>query len=347
MRISKLIVGAFFLAGLALLCGMVWQVGIADLLTSFRVVGFWIVPWILLESITVLLHTAGWATCFQPHQGPIPFWRLWLIRLAGSAINQVTPTATIGGEVVKVLLLESVLPRAQATAAVAIGKASFTLAQMLYLALGILYCTHRLSIPVELQLSLSLTVGMILLGLLGFVAFQRYGLCSKLVRWLADFNIGQARLQRLHQYLVPIEAHLAAYYTSHPWRFGGSLVLHFLAFAFGSIQSFLLLRLLLGANAPQLADAVTAAVVIVALDQVFFFVPGSLGTFEGIRLTVLSTLGIAQAYGLAFGLMSRLENLFWNGLGLFAYALCTRTALFPQAGRSVASAPPVLPPTAP
>jgi len=94
-------------------------------------------------------------------------------------------------------------------------------------------------------------------------------------------------------------------------------------------------------------DAVTAAVVIVALDQVFFFVPGSLGTFEGIRLTVLSTLGIAQAYGLAFGLMSRLENLFWNGLGLFAYALCTRTALFPQAGRSVASAPPVLPPTAP
>src|SRR5262245_53615870 len=219
MRISKLIVWVFFFAGLALLCGMVCQVGLADLLTSFRAVGIWIVPWILLESIPVLLHTAGWVACFQHHQGPRQFWRLLLIRLAGSAINQVTPTATIGGEVVKVLLLAPVLPREQAAASVVIDKASFTLAQMLYLALGILYLTGRLSIPVQLRLSLSLIVGLISLGLLGFVAFQRYGLLSKLVRGLEGFNIGRARLQRLNQYLIPLEAHLAAYYTSHPWWF--------------------------------------------------------------------------------------------------------------------------------
>src|SRR5215471_19797704 len=108
MRISKLIVWTFFVAGIALLGVMVWQVGIADLLTSFRAVGFWIVPWVLLESIPVVLHTAGWAACFHRRQGSISFWRLLRIRLAGSAINQVTPTATIGGEVVKVLLLEPV-----------------------------------------------------------------------------------------------------------------------------------------------------------------------------------------------------------------------------------------------
>ena len=345
MRISRLIVWLLFLAGIALLCGMVWQVGIADLLTSFRAVGFWIVPWILLESIPVVLHTAGWAACFHHRQDRIPFWRLLLIGLAGSAINQVTPTATIGGEVVKVLLLASVLPREQAAASVVIDKASFTLAQMSYLALGILYLTGRLAIPVQLRLSLGLIVGLISLGLLGFVAFQRYGLLSKLVRWLEGFNIGRTRLHRLQQYLLPLEAHLAAYYTSHPWWFAGSLGLHFLAFAFGSIQTFLLLRLLLGTNAPQLADAVTAAVVIVALDQMCFFVPGSLGTFEGIRFTVLSTLGIAQVYGLAFGLMSRLEGLFWNGLGLLVYVLCTRTALVSKPIQPVASPPPALPPT--
>ncbi len=345
MRISQLIVWTFFVAGIALLGVMVWQVGIADLLTSFRAVGFWIVPWILLESIPVVLHTVGWAACFHHRQCPIPFWRLGLVRLAGSAINQVTPTATIGGEVVKVLLLESALPREQVTASVVIDKASFTLAQMLYLALGLLYLTGRLSIPAKLRLSLSLIVGLISLGLLGFVAFQRYGLLSKLVRGLDGLNIGRARLHRLHQHLLPLEAHLAAYYTSHPWRFAGSLGLHFLAFAFGSIQTFLLLRLLLDNHAPQLAEAITAAIVIVALDQVCFFVPGSVGTFEGIRLTVLSTLGIAQVYGLAFGLMARLEGLFWNGVGLLAYALCTRTKLVSQLVRPAASSPPVSPPT--
>src|SRR5215831_20191653 len=139
MRISKILVWAFFLAGLALLCGLVWQVGLAGLLTSFHTVGFWIVPWILLESITVLLHTAGWAACFQHRQCPIQFWRLVLVRLAGSAINQVTPTATVGGEVVKVLLLESAFPREQVAASVVIDKASFTMAQTLYLALGLVY----------------------------------------------------------------------------------------------------------------------------------------------------------------------------------------------------------------
>src|SRR6266702_4354469 len=138
MRISRLIVWVLFLAGIALLCGMVWQVGIADLLMSFRAVGLWIVPWILLESIPVVLHTAGWAACFHKSHHAVAFWRLFVVRLAGSAINQVTPTATIGGEVVKVLLLESTLPRAQATAAVIIDKASFTLAQIFHLALGTL-----------------------------------------------------------------------------------------------------------------------------------------------------------------------------------------------------------------
>lgn len=347
MRISQLIVWTFFLAGIALLCGMVWQVGSADLLRSFQAVGVWIVPWILLEIIPVVLHTAGWAACFQHPRCPMHFWQLALIRLAGSAINQVTPTATIGGEVVKVLLLEPALPREQAAAAVVIDKASFTLAQMLYLALGILYLTGRLSIAAELRLSLSLIVGLILLGLLGFIAFQRYGLLSKLVHWLEGFNIARARLQRFYQCLLPLEAHLAAYYTSHPWWFGGSLGLHFLAFAFGSIQTFLLLRLLLGTDAPQLAEAVTAAVVIVALDQVCFFVPGSLGTFEGIRFTVLATLGIAPVHGLAFGLMARLEGLFWNGLGLLAYAWYTRIALLAKPVQPVVSPPPAWPPTAP
>jgi glycosyltransferase 2 family protein len=345
MRFSKLISGVFFIAGLVLLGGMVWQVGITNLLTIFQAVGLWIVPWLLLDSIPIMLHTAGWAACFPPHPSPIRFWHLLLIRLAGSAMNQVTPTATIGGEVVKVLLLEPVLPRQQAMAAVIIGKAGFTLAQVLYLTLGVLYLIQHLAIPVTLQRSLRVAVGMMALGLIGFLAFQRYGLLSKLVHGLESFNIGRAKLQRLHQSLLPLEACLAVYYTSHLWRFIGSLVLHFLGFMFISVKTFLLLRLLLGSNAPQFAEAVTATVVIGALDQFFFFVPSGLGTFEGIRFTVLSTLGIAQVYGLAFGLIARLEGLFWNGLGLLAYAICTHTALFPSSIRPVASSPPALPPT--
>jgi uncharacterized protein (TIRG00374 family) len=325
MRISHLLVYVLLLAGLILLGGMVWQVGITDLLTSFRAVGWWIVPWVLLEIVPVVLHTAGWAACFHKSAQAVAFWRLFVVRLAGSAINQVTPTAAIGGEFVKVLLLEATLPRAQATAAVIIDKASFTLAQVLHLALGTLYLTGHLPLPAAVQLGLGFSVGLITLGVAGFIAAQRYGLLSRGISWLSGFNSGRIRLERWRQQLLPLEASLAAYYIAHPWRFGMSLGLHFGAFAFSNVQNFLALRLLLGTSAPGWTEAIMATITVAALDQVFFFVPGGLGTFEGIRFTILSTLGVAQVYGLAFGLMARLESLVWNGFGLLAYAWYTHT----------------------
>ena len=50
----------------------------------------------------------------------------------------------VGGEVVRVLLLEHILPREQAVAPVVIGKVSVTMAQTIYLSIGALYVMHQL-----------------------------------------------------------------------------------------------------------------------------------------------------------------------------------------------------------
>jgi uncharacterized protein (TIRG00374 family) len=333
MRVSKFIMGALLLGGIALLGWMVGQVGIRDLLASFQVVGFWLVPFFLLEIIPDLLHTAGWAACFQGYQRPLSLWQLYGIRLAGSAINQVTPTATLGGEVVKVLLLEPALPRAQATAAVVIDKASITLAQMCYLAFGLVYALGHLPLSSALRWALSLTISLISLGVLGFIASQRYQLLSKLVSQVSRLKCAPARLRQLSQHLAPLDAQLMAYYTTHPWRFGGSLLLHFIAFVCTGCKTYILLRLLLGHQAPGWVEALMVAMAVAALDQMFFLVPARLGTLEGTRVLVLSAVGITQVFGLAFGLIARLENLFWNGIGLLIYALCTRRTFLARSAR--------------
>jgi uncharacterized protein (TIRG00374 family) len=327
MRISKIVTLLFFFGGLALLGVMVWQVGLADLAASFNALGLWIVPYLLLRTVPICLHTGAWAACFSGHQFPLRFWQLALVARAGSAINQVTPTAALGGEMIKVLLLEHAVPREQAVAAVVIDKASTTLANMFYLSLGILYLTQHLPLPTELQFGLSLTIGLISLGLIGFVALQRHGVLSKLVQYLERFKIGQRRLQQLSRCLMPLDAQLMTYYTHYPWRFVRSLLLHFAAYTCDIVKTYILLRLLLGANAPTFSEAIMVAIAVTALDQMFFFVPALMGTFEAGRLMVLSMLGITQIYGLAFGLVARVEHLVWSGLGLFAYALCTRRSL--------------------
>lgn len=122
-----------FCGGVALLVGMVWQVGMTGLRHSIQAMGLWILPFLMLEAIPLLFHTAGWAACFSGHPCRPPWWQLVLVQQVGNAINQITPTADIGGDVLKVLLLEPLLPREQALAAVVIDKTSVSLAKMVYM----------------------------------------------------------------------------------------------------------------------------------------------------------------------------------------------------------------------
>ena len=64
-----------------------------------------------------------------------------------------------------------------------------------------------------------------------------------------------------------------------------------------------------------------------------------LGTLEGARFMVLSLLGVTQAYGLAFGLVARVEQLLWSGMGFFAYGIYPRYVRPVTAPRPVEAIP--------
>jgi hypothetical protein len=69
---------------------------------------------------------------------------------------------------------------------------------------------------------------------------------------------------------------------------------------------------------------VLVAVAVAALDQAFFFIPGRLGAMEGVRFLMLSSVGAGEIHSLAYGLVARVEQLFWSGLGILAYFWCLR-----------------------
>src|SRR5262249_34837671 len=126
------------------------------------------------------------------------------------------------------------------------------------------------------------------------------------------------------------DAQLMGYYTTYPWRFVWSLVLHVVGFIAVGCKTYVLLRLLLGPQAPGWSEAMLVAVVVAALDQMGLLVPARLGALEGARVLVLSTVGITPAVGLAFGLMERLDSLIWNAIGLLAYAVCSGQTFLPR-----------------
>src|SRR5436190_23922042 len=110
-----LVLGAAFLAYL------VWRIGAGELCRNVASLGWGLIPLILCEGVSEFIHVAGWRYCLSGNHRLLPMTFLFRIRLAGYAINYLTPTAAMGGEVTKAALLASKHRGPEAVSGVLIG----------------------------------------------------------------------------------------------------------------------------------------------------------------------------------------------------------------------------------
>src|SRR5215467_8126916 len=96
---------ALLVAGLAFLVYLIWDIGAAELWREFKVLGWGVVPLILSEGLANFAHTVGWSRCLCGPQRSMRLPLLFQMALAGYAINFLTPSASLGGEVAKGALL--------------------------------------------------------------------------------------------------------------------------------------------------------------------------------------------------------------------------------------------------
>src|SRR5271163_5231348 len=101
--------------GIALFVYLIYETGPASLAANLELIGPKLVLVVALERIVDLFNTVGWWFTFAPNLRRGTLGILYLVRLAGSALNQVLPAASMGGEPAKVMLLRPHLPAAAAT----------------------------------------------------------------------------------------------------------------------------------------------------------------------------------------------------------------------------------------
>jgi len=125
-------------AGLALFAWFVHRTGIDTISRVFATLG-WSAPLILVPyALVYLLDTIGWRLSFgRTLPKTISFGTLFRIRWAGESLNNVVPSAYLGGEAVKVYLLHKRgLPVADGASSVVIGKTAQVLAEVIFIASG-------------------------------------------------------------------------------------------------------------------------------------------------------------------------------------------------------------------
>src|SRR3954462_1541768 len=171
-------------AGLVFLMYLICTTGPWKLCRQGCSLGLGLVPFIFAEGVAEMIHTVGWRYCLnEPHRS-ISWWRLFQIRMSGYAVNYLTPTASMGGEVTKIALLAAQHRGPQAVSGVVIEKVSFAIAQVMFVAAGCWFVVRYASLPRPLLVGMLSGTALVAGGIMIFLLLQKGGKLGGFIRWL-------------------------------------------------------------------------------------------------------------------------------------------------------------------
>lgn len=263
-------------------------------------------------GFVTLLDTLGWRFAFLDDR--VPFRSLVAARLAGEAFNLTTPTGALGGELVKAWLIRPRVALSEGVPSVIVAKTTITIAQGLFLLVGIVLAWGTLvSTSVLLVMEALLIVEVLAVGV--FVLAQTRNLLARAERLVRALGLYRGESPGA---LARVDDALVRFYRTRPARLGLSIAFHFLAWLLGALESYLILRFL-GLPVPLLAATVIEAFG-ASIRFATFIVPASVGVLEGGYAAIFAALGLGSPTGVSFTLIRRMREIVWIAIGLVTFA---------------------------
>lgn len=302
--------------GVALLAVLVWYAGAGSVLARLAALG-WTAPLVLVPYLLInVLDTLGWR-CTLPaaHAGRVPFLALYLVRMAGEAVNSITPTAAVGGEPVKAQLLRRYgIPGSDAAASVVIAKTALVVSQAAFVLLGLAALFERLERRTAGALWVTVLIVLCAVFTVLLVWLQRRGPASAVWRGLRRLAPRSARIAALEATAQAIDARLADYYRIERRAFVQATLWHFAAWLLGVGEVVLIMALL---DVPiTLVDALMIEALAQPIRAVAVIVPGGLGIQEVGGVALATFLGVPESAGVALWLLKRAREIVFDVVGL-------------------------------
>jgi uncharacterized protein (TIRG00374 family) len=297
-----------FVLGGALLAVLVYYVGTEPILETLRRLAWWQFVLVCLPyALITAADTLGWRFAFARDRAP--FWRLYGARLAGEALNLVTAVGAIGGEVAKAWLVRRDVTYEESVPSVIIAKTTITIAQALFLLLGLVLAWLTLSVSADLVAPMLWLFVAEVLAVGGFLGVQLSGLVARGGRLLKVFGATANTT-----YAETLDRALRDYYR-HEWRrFGLSLAFHLAGWLIGALDALVILWAL------ELSASVATATIIEALGSAVrfatFLVPANLGPSEAANAAAFDAFRFGAGAGLAFSFVRRARQAVWIVIGL-------------------------------
>ena len=276
----------------------------------------WYWPFLLLPyGVVNLLESWSWKYILVQPPAKITVWRLFWLRLGGESLNQLTPTACLGGEPFKASRLQADgVPLEVASASVVILKGILFLSLTLYIMTGVALAPVFLPEAATHMLLLCVAaVGLAAAGII-FVVVQGREPCGNSFRFLSRRGWVPHFLRDQEGFLGDLDTAMSHFYRQYPARAVLAFSLFFLSWLLHSVEVYLIFWLLGHPISWGLAVCLDAlAMLFTALG---FFIPAAIGVQEGGNILLALGFKLGFDLGAAFSILRRIREAFWLCLGL-------------------------------
>jgi uncharacterized protein (TIRG00374 family) len=267
---------------------------------------------VALRLLYFFLRTLNWKIVLNAYQQKPSMATLFWARLAAHAVGYVTPTAKIGGEVVRALMVGG-RDKKKIAASVVVDKTVELLTAACLTSAGVLVALVTVSMRGSQKRVIIFLLAILIAVIVYIYRKQKKGLFLWLTDGLKRIKLRFGILEKQRENLIETDRLISRFYTEHKSEF----LLVYLGYVLLSMLWILEIYLsLVFVGIPNIT--IVTGFLIVSLGNFAFMLPAlpaALGTYELTAMSIFALLGISLPLGLTVILIRRGINLFWTGIG--------------------------------
>lgn len=306
----------FLALGVGLFAFFIKEAGTDEILHTLRDLGWGkgllaMTPYLLVYGA----DTVGWRFAFSSASAHLLSYLTQVrLRMAGEAVNNLIPSAYVGGEPVKIYLAKkrgvSTIAAAQS---VVVAKTTMTIAQVFAIALGALAATRSLE-PGSWAHKGMLATTAIAAGVAGMLLWlQSRGMFTTILKIIRALHLKIAALENAEPHLKELDDEIVSFYRNDKLRFFLSTLFHLGGWILGTVEVLVISHLLgmpLHWTQALAIEAFTGVAKGVGL-----FAPGSLGVQESGIALLFRVMGLPDALGISYAILRRAREVLFVLIG--------------------------------
>lgn len=317
----------FMWLGVVIFFALLYKIGLEEISRHIGQIGWMVLPIFLTGLLWNMVYTLAWQQFLNGVKHTSTLWHLFKIKIAGEAVNTLTPINFIGGDPLRIFMLKRHLPLTQSAASVVVDRTIQMMATTFVVLIGVAATLPSLDfLPMNIKYGLPIVM-MVATGFVTFIlAHQHKGLFSFLMTLLKRLRIKRDFSPKTITKFQELDSHISAFYKTNRRGFWLALGYQIGGRLLGILEVFLI-GYALDSNF-SLFLAVILATVAPIVNFLFTFVPGAIGIMEGAYGIVILYFGFPASLGISIQLIKRLRSVIWIALGLMTLSSRDRQEMF-------------------